>query len=101
MIARPCAECGDLIATGTYCDEHRRGAKVSPRRRGYDSAWDRLSKRARRLQPFCSVPGCMSTDLTVDHTEEAWKRKAAGKTIRLRDVQVLCRRHNAEKGAAR
>ena len=39
--------------------------------------------------------------LTADHSVEAWKRKAAGKVIRLRDISVVCRRCNSERGAAR
>lgn len=97
-----CATCGELTE-GTYCEDHRPKDTRGKNRRdsGYDAAWDRLSARARRLQPFCSVPGCTSTDLTVDHSPEAWERKAQGKPIRLCDVEVLCRSHNSIAGAAR
>lgn len=74
--------------------------KGSPRTRGYDATWDRLSLRARKLQPFCSDCGSVH-DLTADHTPEAWARKARGQSIRLRDIDVVCRRCNAERGAAR
>lgn len=97
-----CADCGELT-DATYCAEHRPKDNRGKNRRhaGYDAAWDRLSTRARKLQPFCSVPGCTSMDLTVDHTPEAWERKEQGKTIRLADVVVLCRSHNSRAGAAR
>ena len=40
-------------------------------------------------------------DLTTDHSTEAWRRHELGLSIRLRDVAVVCRRCNAERGAAR
>ncbi|HLS32341.1 MAG TPA: hypothetical protein VK039_02020, partial [Brevibacterium sp.] len=40
-------------------------------------------------------------DLTTDHSPQAWERRAAGLPIRLRDVSVVCRRCNSERGAAR
>lgn len=74
----------------------------SKRRRqlGYTASWDRLSARARRLQPFCSDCG-REDQLTADHSPEAWARQAAGKPIRLQDIDVVCRRCNAERGPAR
>ena len=102
-LLRPCVECGELTED-TRCDAHqpkRADHHASRQARGYDEAWQKLSARARRLQPFCSVHGCTSTDLTVDHTPEAWRRKEQGKPIRLEDVEVLCRSHNSVRGAAR
>lgn len=85
------------------CEEHRPKdtRRKNPLDAGYDYAWMKLSKRARREQPFCSIPGCPSKDLTTDHSPEAWQRKARGLPIRLQDVEVLCRAHNSSKGAAR
>jgi 5-methylcytosine-specific restriction protein A len=102
-VTKPCIECG-TPSTETRCDEHRaphRTAQVgSSRARGYDAAWDRLSKRARKLSPFCEA--CSSTEeLQLDHKPEAWKRKAAGKVIRLADVRVLCRLCNVDAGSSR
>lgn len=96
-----CAVCGEP-SDQANCEAHRppdtRGK--NRRRSGYSAAWDRLSKRARREQPFCSV--CLTTeDLTCDHSPEAWERKEQGLPIRLQDVDVLCRACNASKGAAR
>lgn len=77
--------------------ESRRG---TARSRGYDARWTRLSKRARKLQPFCS--DCGRTDrLTTDHSPEAWRRHEAGQTIRLEDVDVVCVWCNGDRGAAR
>lgn len=101
-LLKVCPDCGELTEN-TWCDTHHPKDNRNKNRRdaGYDAAWDRLSARARKAQVFCSIPGCTSKDLTVDHTPEAWRRKAAGKPIRFQDVLVLCRRHNAIAGAAR
>jgi 5-methylcytosine-specific restriction enzyme A len=99
MTLRPCVICGEP-ANGPRCPQHTSDTKPTARERGYSTSWDKLSKRARRLQPFCS--DCGSTeDLQTDHTPEAWARKAAGKTIRLQDVRVLCGPCNRAAGAAR
>src|SRR5690625_4902711 len=58
------------------------------------------SQRARRLQPFCSDCG-REDQLTADHSPAAWQRQAEGKPIRLEDIDVVCRRCNAERGPAR
>ena len=103
ILARPCVECGETTEhERPYCDDHmpKHGPKQPGKARGYDEAWKRLSRRARRLQPFCSDCGT-TEDLTGDHTPEAWARKAAGKPIRLEDIDVVCRSCNGIRGAAR
>ena len=91
MISRPCIGCGDVIPSGSLCADGRpRDRKVSARTRGYGTAWDRLSKRARRLQPWCESCGAVD-DLQADHTPEASERKAAGKPIRLHDIRIYSR----------
>lgn len=97
MTMTTCLDCGEP-SIGPHCPEH--DIKGTATQRGYDAAWDRLSKRARRLQPFCGSCGA-TEDLQCDHTPEAWERKAAGKPIRLQDVQVLCGPCNRDAGAAR
>lgn len=74
------------------CSEHPypERTKASRQSRGYDEAWAKLSKRARALQPWCSVCGT-TEDLTGDHLR--WPART------LRDVDVLCRSHNAKKGS--
>lgn len=86
---KPCLSCGEPTSS-TRCPEcSPPTVRRTARERGYDTAWDRLSKRARELQPFCSR--CYTTErLTLDHKPSAWRRKAEGKAIRLKDVQVLC-----------
>ena len=101
MTLSPCIECGEP-ADGPRCPEHVRPSspKVSAAQRGYDAAWQRLSARARKLQPFCSDCGA-TEDLQADHTPEAWARKAAGKAVRLKDIDVVCGPCNRARGAAR
>lgn len=77
--------------------ESRRGTAKS---RGYDAAWTRLSRRARRLQPFCTDCG-RQDDLTTDHSPRAWARREAGLPVRLEDVDVVCRACNGDRGPAR
>lgn len=111
MVKNICAECGaayervDSRAVCSECRPRDDGSKDkyirgNRHKRGYDNRWAKLSKRARELQPFCS--DCGRTDhLTGDHTVEAWKRWEAGKSIRLKDIDVVCRDCNSDRGAAR
>ncbi len=101
-----CAEfdCGQL-ADGTYCETHTYrkpppAVTNYPTADGYDYRWRKLSERARKLQPFCSDCGTRD-DLTADHSPEAWARKEAGKTIRLKDIDVVCRTCNIKRGNVR
>lgn len=100
MLMKPCIECGEL-SDAARCPEHTPVKFVAPTTaRGYGSAWQKLSVRARRLQPFCSDCGA-TDDLTADHSPEAWERHAAGLPIRLADVDVVCRSCNSKRGRAR
>lgn len=115
LLRSVCSECGTVYerqTSGSRCpectptrertarrivSESRRGTAKS---RGYDAAWNRLSKRARRLQPFCSDCG-REDQLTTDHSPRAWERRAAGLPIRLEDVDVVCQWCNGDRGPAR
>jgi 5-methylcytosine-specific restriction enzyme A len=101
MTMTACLDCGQPCA-GPRCPEHTTVVDTKPtaHARGYDASWTRLSKRARRLQPFCTDCGA-TEDLQCDHTPEAWERKAAGKRIRLQDIDVVCGPCNRARGAAR
>lgn len=99
MTWTPCIDCGEPSPT-TRCPDHQPTQTRPSRAAGYDAAWDRLSRRARRLQPFCSDCGTRD-DLTCDHSPEAWRRKNAGLPIRLTDVDVVCRPCNSRRGRAR
>lgn len=109
VIPSICSKCGE-----PYDRDYRHSAmcsecRESPDREGtaraqlaeaYDYQWRVLSKRARRIQSFCSDCNT-TTDLTVDHTPSAWARYERGLPIRLQDVDVVCRSCNAARGAAR
>ncbi len=100
MTWTPCIDCGTPSPT-TRCPEHTKpDLRGTATQRGYDSTWAALSRRARRLQPFCTDCGTLD-DLTVDHTPEAWRRRERGLVIRLRDVAVVCRSCNSKRGRAR
>ena len=92
-LRRPCITCGESCE-GARCAAHRRpDRRPSPRDRGYDAAWVRLSKRARELQPWCSHCGT-DQDLTLDHLRSL-ARGGQRRNLRLSDVQVLCRSCNS------
>lgn len=106
MTLSPCLECGEP-AESTRCPDCTRVVeRAQPDRkspaaaRGYDWAWTKLSRRARKLQPFCTDCGA-TRDLQTDHSEDAWRRKAAGLPLRLRDVEVVCGPCNRARGAQR
>ncbi|WP_024444370.1 hypothetical protein [Mycolicibacterium iranicum] len=99
MTLQPCLDCGQP-ATGPRCPEHTVDTKAPAGDRGYDWQWTKLSRTARRLQPFCSDCGT-TENLQCDHTPHAWARKAAGKPLRLKDIDVVCGPCNRARGAAR
>lgn len=108
-LASVCPDCGSVFereSDSAYCkdckpeDDSWTQRDKTTDERGYGARWQRLSKKARKLQPFCS--DCYSPDdLTADHTEQAWERYDAGKTIRLQDIDVVCLSCNSARGAAR
>jgi 5-methylcytosine-specific restriction enzyme A len=98
VTARPCIDCGEVAET-TRCpgcspnvDLARRPRRGTRTEQGYDNRWLRLSKRARRLQPFCSDCGAVD-DLTADHL--VWPATS------LADVDVVCRSCNSKRGPVR
>lgn len=105
---RPCLTCGDL-SEDTRCEEHtaetarvheRERVRLTPRERGYDAAWIRLSKRARRLQPWCLDCGTTS-DLSADHLPQAWIKHERGEALTLADIEVVCLSCNAKRETSR
>lgn len=103
-LLRPCLTCGEP-SPGSRCPEHealraRGRSRPTYRERGYDAAWDRLSRRVRSRQNFCMR--CQATDnLSVDHLPIAWHRWELALPVRLRDVQVVCARCQSELGSSR
>jgi 5-methylcytosine-specific restriction endonuclease McrA len=111
MGMKACLNCGDLSA-GSRCplhtSQHATQSTAKYRERigytntamGYGSQWQRLSRLARKLQPFCS--DCFTDeDLTTDHSAEAHERQARGLAVRLADVDVCCRSCNSKRGRSR
>jgi 5-methylcytosine-specific restriction enzyme A len=92
-----CLDCRPAEALRLERNRHRDKTTAE---RGYGWRWQKLSKRARAQQDFCSDCGSPE-DLTADHSMEAWRRHDQGKTIRLQDIDVVCIRCNTERGAAR
>jgi len=97
-LPRPCAGCG-VIVRASRCAECMRvldRARPTRTQRGYDYAWNKLSRQLREQQPFCSIQGCNNPDLTVDHiiplSEAPHLRLAPS------NLKVLCRMHNSRKG---
>lgn len=86
---RPCVGCGEPVDTARCraCIRPRL-ARPTTAQRGYGSRWQALSRRARKLQPWCTWCEA-TTDLTTDHL--SWPAHS------LSDVQVLCRSCNATK----
>ena len=98
-----CLECG-APCEGVRCPEHRIPASARPPRQRDDAyrtySWQKLSQRARKLQPFCSDCGT-TEDLQCDHLPIAWERYEKGLPVRLQDVDVVCGECNRKRGAAR
>jgi 5-methylcytosine-specific restriction endonuclease McrA len=88
----PCLYCG-VLSRGSACNACLRQIEArDPRRknRPYDHEWNKLSKLARQIQPWCSRCGSKK-DLTADHILPL----AAGGSNILENIQVLCRRCNS------
>jgi len=102
-LMKPCLVCGE-VSEGRRCPAHTPSAtalrRSSAQERGYDAEWQRLSRRARRLQPWCSDCGT-EEGLTADHLPSAWDRKARGLVLRLEDVDVVCGPCNVRRGSSR
>ena len=92
----PCLYCG-ILSRGSTCPQcaqaiaSRDPARIK-RNRQYDYEWQKLSKYARSIQPWCSR--CKSIkDLTADHILSL----ANGGLNTLDNIMVLCRRCNSSK----
>lgn len=100
MTLKPCLDCGELTPD-SRCPEHDTRPPRASRAAGYDTAHDKMSRRARAIQPWCTTCGT-EDDLQLDHSPETWKRKAEGKPLRLSDYRgVYCGDCNRKNGAAR
>lgn len=102
MIPRPCLDCG-TPSPNTRCPihsrQHDRTRRPSFHDRGYDAAYQRLRRQIITAEPWCHWPsGCnyplhpIRNPLSADHVTPL---RSAGYNLGL---QVLCMRHNREKG---
>lgn len=96
----PCRQpgCSGRATKRGYCEKHakaarRPSAQPSPRARGYDSAWDRLSKAYREAHPDCEK--CGAPVALVDHITP----KAQGGKDEWENCQSLCRNCHGAKTA--
>jgi 5-methylcytosine-specific restriction endonuclease McrA len=92
----PCLYCG-VVSRGSACKDclnaiAARDPKRKQRNKQYDHEWNKLSRLARSLQPFCSRCGSQN-DLTADHILSL----ANGGSNILSNIMVLCRRCNSSK----
>ena len=104
MTNKTCIVCG-VVSDKERCKEHalpKKGPDGWAKKDAshYDWHWHKLSRMARRRQPWCTDCG-QASDLQCDHSKAAWERKAKGKPIRLQDVDVVCGECNRKRGQAR
>ena len=121
-VAQFCISCQE-ICTGTRCNdcareysrEHRTNNNSSQSKRNRadrhgarNTQWKRLSKEARKLQPWCSA--CLQNKadieargdrLETDHSREAYEAEQAHRPVSLQMVTVLCGQCNRAAGAAK
>lgn len=104
MTLKPCATCGEP-APATYCDEHRPvDTRAKVRTAGHvhtnTAAWKRLSKRLRRMSPFCEFCGATEA-LSVDHIIPVSERpELAYEVANCRVLCLVCNGRRASKVTA-
>jgi len=92
----PCLYCG-IITRGSACPQciqtiQSRDPARAQRNKRYDYQWQKLSRYARQVQPWCSRCGT-NKDLTADHILSL----ADGGQNVLSNIMVLCRKCNSSK----
>lgn len=120
-VLKPCLDCGEL-SDRNRCKDHRRALRQAKEQRYIElhgerrqraeghgtTEWIRLSKRARRLQPWCL--DCRRTAeelqavgerLEADHLPSAWHKHSQGKALSLNDIEVVCGQCNRARGSSR
>ena len=93
----PCLYCG-VISRGSVCRQCKaaiesKDIKRQERHRAYDYEWQKLSRLARKIQPWCSRCGT-NKYLTADHILSL----ANGGSNILENIMILCRKCNSSKG---
>ena len=92
----PCLYCG-VVSRGSTCRQctaviQSRDINRKIRNKQYDYKWQKLSRYARTIQPYCSRCGS-SRDLTADHILSL----ADGGQNILENIMILCRSCNSSK----
>jgi len=92
----PCLYCG-VVSRGSTCRQctaviQSRDINRQIRNKQYDYKWQKLSRYARTIQPYCSRCGSQR-DLTADHILSL----ADGGQNTLDNIMVLCRSCNSSK----
>lgn len=95
-LQRPCVDCQALTRSArcVRCQRLKDRQRPTPTQRGYNYAWQKLSREFRSAYPYCFK--CGSTkNLTTDHIVS---KKNGGQSI-WSNLQTLCRSCNSIKGA--
>jgi 5-methylcytosine-specific restriction endonuclease McrA len=92
----PCLYCG-VVSRGSTCRQcvaaiESRDPNRKIRNKRYDYQWQKLSRQARTMQPYCSRCGSQR-DLTADHILSL----AHGGQNILENIMVLCLSCNSSK----
>src|SRR5690606_15527647 len=92
---KPCLVCGEL-SKESRCSEHRitRTSREGHAAYKNNARWKNLSKKLRKLQPWCSECGA-TDDLTCDHIIPVKERSDL--TYATENIQILCRSCNGSK----
>jgi 5-methylcytosine-specific restriction endonuclease McrA len=95
-MSRTCLHCNELVESNKKCAcIERRRQRATKKQRGYPRGWDRISRRLRSVQRFCSYCHASgpSARLTVDHVHPL----SLGGSNNLDNLTVACVRCNASK----
>lgn len=93
---KPCISCGEP-SIESRCDEHKIERKPQPWTIRDTNRWQRLSRRLRRMQPWCSSCGA-EDGLSVDHIVPL---AHGGDPFDVTNLQILCQSCNSTKATKR
>jgi 5-methylcytosine-specific restriction endonuclease McrA len=100
-VNRPCISCGDVISSGSRCDDCKLPAKPRARPKGHHrntERWKQLSRRLRRLSPFCELCGATRL-LEVDHVIPYEEALMLGiDEYNQHNLRVCCKSCNGRRG---
>lgn len=96
-LLKPCIMCGEL-STRSRCPDHRlddHPNRSTHHAHANTARWKQLSKKARKLAPFCETCGTRD-DLTTDHIIPI--DEDPDLTYAIENLRVLCRTCNGRRG---